>query len=101
MECPKVNIPTTLDPKHCPKDTKKRKAPMQPFSRSPRNKGLPAKTSLDVFGACKRFKTIPSTSTKAKFKDADAFKSEEDPSGTSGAEVKGDSDYELPTDIND
>ena len=100
LGCAKVNIPT-LDPKHPPKDTKKRKAPMQPFSLSPRNKGLPAKTPLDALGNWKRFKTIPSTSTKARIKDADAFKSEEDLSGTSGAEVKGDSDYELPTDINE
>ena len=101
LERAEVNIPTALGPIHPPKEIRKRKAPMQPFSLSPPEKGMPTKTPLDDIDNSKRFKTISSMSTRARFKDKDASISEDEPSATSGAEVKGDSDYKLPTGISD
>ena len=74
---------------------KKRKAPMHPF--------VPPKPSnpLDVIQTCKRFKTIQSKSIKRRIKQEPTTDYEDDPSGSSGAEIKGDSDYELPTDVNE
>ena len=56
---------------------------------------------LDVIDTCKRFKTIQTTSIKRRIKEEAISDYEDDSSGTSGVEIKGDSDYELPTDVNE
>ena len=84
-----------LQPKPPTNGTRKRKAPMHPFVRSkPRN-------PIDVIETCKRFKTIQTKSIKRRIKQEVTTDYEDDPSGSSGAEIKGDSDYELPTDVNE
>ena len=74
--------------------TKKRKVPMHPFAPTPH------RNLLDEIKTCKRFKTIQSTFSKRSIKQEPTSNSEDDPSGSSGAEIKGDSNYELPTDDN-
>lgn len=86
----------TVAPK--PPSSTKRKAPMHPFARIPQNNLMQAKNPLDVIETCKRFKTIQTSSNLQRVRKEATSNSEDDPSGSSGAEVKGDSDYELPTD---
>jgi predicted NBD/HSP70 family sugar kinase len=56
---------------------------------------------LDVIDTCKRYKCFETTSNQPAIKQEDTSNHEDDPSGSSGAEVKGDSDDELPTDKNE
>jgi len=88
------NTSKTKPPTEC---SKKRKAstPMLPFARGP------AKTPLDAVEMAKKFITIPRKVSKRKIKEESSTDGEDDLSGSSGAEVKNDSDYELPTDINE
>ena len=95
------NGPSAVGPTHPTEPILKRKAVMQPFALSPHQNPLHARNPLDAIEYCKRFKTIHSTTIKRRIKVEDASNDEDGPSGPSGAEVKGDSDYELPTDINE
>ena len=45
--------------------------------------------------------TIKTSRLKASIKQEVTSDREDDPMGTSGAEVEGDSDWELPTDVNE
>ena len=98
---PKVHEGNTLRPRPPTNALKKRKAPMHPFARAPHRSRMQARNPFDVIETCKRFKTIQTTSIKRRIKQEDTSNYEDDPSGSSGAEIKGDSDYELPTDINE
>ena len=90
---PKVHDGSASRPKPPMEATKKRKLSMRPFAPSP------PRNPLDAVQSWKKFKSIRSPSNKQKIKQEFTSDSENDPEGSSGAEVKGDSDYELPTDI--
>ena len=90
---PKVHDASASRPKPPTEATKKRKLSMRPFAP------LPPRNPLDAVQTWKKFKSIRSPSNKQKIKQEFTSDSEDDPEGSSGAEVKGDSDYELPTDI--
>ena len=90
---PKVHDGSASRPKPSTEATKKRKLSMRPFALSP------PWNPLDAVQSWKKFKSIRSPSNKQKIKQEFTSDSEDDPEGSSGAEVKGDSDYELPTDI--
>lgn len=74
---------------------RKRKRPMQPFAISPPKTEVPAKTPLDARGSMRKMKTIQPTFTGTKESKFYFVNDEEscDPEESSGAEVKGDSDY--------
>ena len=90
---PKVHDANASRPKPPTEATKKCKLSMRPFipslSRNP----------LDGVQTWKKFKSIRSPSNKQKIKQEFTSDFEDDPEGSSGAEVKGDNDYELPTDV--
>ena len=90
---PKVHDGSASRPKPPTEATKKRKLSMHPFTPSP------PRNPLDVVQTWKKFKSIRSPSNKQKIKQEFASDSEDDPEGSSGAEVKGENDYELPTDV--
>ena len=90
---PKVHDGSASRPKPPTEATKKRKLSMRPFAPSP------PRNPLDAVQTWKKFKSIRSPSNKQKIKQEFTSDSEDDPEGSSGAEVKGDSDYKLPTDI--
>ena len=90
---PKVHDRSASRPKPPTEVTKKRKLSMRPFAPSP------PRNPLDAVQTWKKFKSIQSPSNKQKIKQEFASDSEDDPEGSSGVEVKGDSDYELLTDV--
>ena len=90
---PKVHDRSASQPKPPTEATKKRKLSMRPFAP------LPPRNPLDAVQTWKKFKSIRSPSNKQKIKQEFTSDSEYDPEGSSGAEVKGDSDYELPIDV--
>ena len=90
---PKVHDGSASRPKPPTEATKKRKISMRPFAPSP------PRNPLDAVQTWKKFKSIRSPSNKQKIKQEFTSNFEDDPEGSSGAEVKGDSDYELPTDV--
>ena len=74
-----------------PKVTRKRKTPMLPFlSETPKN-------PLDAIDHAPKFKVVHSNH-KRRIKKEVTSDCEDDPMESSGAEVKGDSDYALSTD---
>ena len=73
--------------------TKKRKLSIHPFAPSP------SRNPLDAVQTWKKFKSIRLPSNKQKIKQEFTSDFEDDPEGSSGAEVKGDSDYKLPTNV--
>ena len=82
------NIGSTAD------GNRKRKRPMQPFAISLPKPGIRAKNPLEASAPMRKMKTIQSTFKKTKgsqfyFSDDESG----DPEESSGAEVKGDSDY--------
>ena len=90
---PKVHDGSASRPKPPMEATKKRKLSMCLFAL------LPPWNPLDAVQTWKKFKSIPSPSNKQKIKQEFTSDFEDDPSGSSGADVKGDSDYELPMDV--
>ena len=90
---PKVHDGSASQPKPPTEASKKRKLSMRPFAPSP------PRNPLDAVQTWKKFKSIRSPSNKQKIKQEFISDFEDDPEGSSGAEVKGDSDYELPTDV--
>ena len=90
---PKVHDGSASRPQPPTKATKKRKLSMRQFVPSP------PWNPLDAVQTWKKFKSIRSPSNKQKIKQEFTSNSEDDPEGSSGAEVKGDSDYELHTDV--
>ena len=90
---PKVHDGSASRPKPPTEATKKRKLSMRPFAPSP------PWNPFDVVQTWKKFKSIRSPSNKQKTKQEFTSDSEDDPEGSSGADVKEDSDYELPTDV--
>ena len=89
----KVHDGSASRPKPPTEATKKRKLSMRPFAP------LLLWNPLDVVQTWKKFKSIRSPSNKQKIKQEFTSNFEDDPSGSSGAEVKEDSNYELPTDV--
>ena len=74
---------------------RKRKRPMQPFAISPPKTEVRAKTPLDARGSMRKMKTIQPTFRETKESKFYLVNDDEscDPEESSGAEVKGDSDY--------
>ena len=97
LKTTEVNVDKTSRPTPLANATKKRKAPMHPFARVPLRTNMLSRNPLDVIETCKKFKTIQTTSTMRRIKQEDSSNSKDDPSESSGAEVKGDSDYILST----
>ena len=89
----KVHDGSASRPKPPTEATKKCKLSMRPFAPSP------PRNPLDAVQTWKKFKSIRSPSNKQKIKQEFTSDFEDDPLGSSGAEVKGDSDYELPTNV--
>jgi Protein of unknown function (DUF 659)/hAT family C-terminal dimerisation region len=100
LETTEVNVGNTSRPRPLANATKKRKSPMHPFASTPLRNHMQSRNPLDVIGTSKRFKIIQTITNKRRIKEEDTFNSGDDPSGSSGAEVKGDSDYKVPTHIN-
>ena len=90
---PKVHDASASRPKPPTEATKKRKLSMHPFTPSP------PWNPLDAVQTWKKFKSIRSPSNKQKIKLDFTSNFEDDSEGSSGAKVKEDNDYELPTDI--
>ena len=90
---PKVHDASASRSKPPTEATKKRKLSMRPFAPSP------PWNLLDAVQTWKKFKSIRSPSNKQKIKQEFTSDFEDDPEGSSGAEVKRDSAYELPTDV--
>ena len=90
---PKVHDASASRPKPPTEATKKRKLFMRPFAPSP------PRNPFDGVQTWKIFKSIRSPSNKQKIKQEFTSDIEDDPKGSSGAEVKGDSDYKPPTDV--
>ena len=86
-----VGIPDAFPEKPPTRSKFKRKAEeaVLPF-----NPGKP-KTPLDVLNEPKKFMSLPKKKSMWRVKKEHETDDEDDPSGPSGAEVKGDSDYEL------
>ena len=64
---------------------------------------LPSKprNPLDAEETAAKFRIIQSRNIKRRIKKEVTSDCEDDPTGSSGAEIQGDSDYELPTDVNE
>ena len=62
---------------------------------------LPPRNPFDGVQTWKKFKSIRLPLNKQKIKQEFTSDFEDDPEGSSGAEVKGDNDYELPMDVSE
>lgn len=91
------NLPggSRLRKKEPPRVMTKRKAPMLPFLHDK------PKNPLDAIENAGKFKIIHLGSHKRRIKQEVSSDFEDDPTGSSGAEVKGDSDYTIPTDVDE